>query len=145
MALKQGVLATSTQRMLVLAGLAVLLLTAPSIYFVSTFYPYGGNVPNVIVPGSNAGSADSQLNPGTVEESWKDAFTLQPNDHIFRKPQTIRATWNVTMEERAPDGVKKMVYLINGMNCLLHRPPRSEVRQHTYTDRRSISRTNYRS
>jgi hypothetical protein len=96
--------------MLVVTALAVLLLAAPTIYFASTFYSYGANVPNIIVSGFNTGSAD----PGTVEESWRDAFTLQPNDHIFRKPQTIRTTWNVTMEERAPDGVKKMVYLING-------------------------------
>jgi hypothetical protein len=114
MALIQGVLATSTRRMLVVAGLAILLVIAPTIFVASTFFPYGGNVPNIVVSGSNTGSADSQPNPGTVEESWRDAFTLQPNDHIFRKSQTIRATWNVTMEEHAPDGVKKMVYLING-------------------------------
>jgi hypothetical protein len=100
--------------MLVVAGLAILLVIAPTIFFASTFFPYGGNVPNIVVSGSHTGSADSRPNPGTVEESWRDAFTLQPNDHIFRKSQTIRATWNVTMEERAPDGVKKMVYLING-------------------------------
>ncbi|ODA81348.1 hypothetical protein RJ55_04313 [Drechmeria coniospora] len=43
-----------------------------------------------------------------------DAFTLHPEHHIFREAKTIYLTWNVTQERRAPDGVVKSVYLING-------------------------------
>lgn len=125
--------------MLLVAVLAILLVIAPTIFFACTLFSYGGSVPNVIVPVSNTGFASGPPNTGTLEESEKDAFTLQPNDHIFRESQTIRATWNITMEEREPDGVKKMVYLVNGKQP----PPQCEVRQHTYIDCRPISRANY--
>jgi FtsP/CotA-like multicopper oxidase with cupredoxin domain len=39
---------------------------------------------------------------------------LHPRDHVFRRPKTIRYQWVVTAAFRAPDGVKKRVYLING-------------------------------
>lgn len=111
----QGFLATSTRRIVVIAALATLLLTTPTIFLASTLYSYGDNLPNI-----DGVPADKHLNLGSTEESWRDAFTLQPNEHIFRKPRTIRATWNVTMGERAPDGVKKMVYLINGLRIKLN-------------------------
>lgn len=39
---------------------------------------------------------------------------LHPDDHAYREPGELRYTWNITSEERAPDGVLKKVYLING-------------------------------
>ncbi|KAH8696228.1 multicopper oxidase-domain-containing protein [Talaromyces proteolyticus] len=128
MSVLQGLLATSTRRVVAVASFAVLLLTAPFLYFAFTLYPFWVNDPNTFVPGSSVvsgdrlvgfndshyPSADGQSDQSILEESDSDAFALHPNDHIFRKPQTIRMAWDVTMEERAPDGVKKMVYLING-------------------------------
>jgi hypothetical protein len=40
--------------------------------------------------------------------------TLHPEQHIFRDAKTIRMKWNITTGQRAPDGVTKPVYLING-------------------------------
>lgn len=55
-------------------------------------------------------------NPGT---DGRDTFTLHPEEHIFREAQTIRLTWNVTKAARAPDGVVKAIYLINGKDLAL--------------------------
>ncbi|KAF7137126.1 hypothetical protein CNMCM5793_007190 [Aspergillus hiratsukae] len=43
-----------------------------------------------------------------------ESMLLHPERHVFRDPTTIHMTWNVTLEPRAPDGVMKLVYLING-------------------------------
>ena len=39
---------------------------------------------------------------------------LHPEEHIHRPPTEIELRWSVTTGFRAPDGVKKRVYLING-------------------------------
>jgi len=39
---------------------------------------------------------------------------LHPEEHIHRPPTEIELRWSVTTGFRAPDGVKKHVYLING-------------------------------
>jgi hypothetical protein len=44
---------------------------------------------------------------------------LHPEDHRSRDPVTLRLHWTITSGFRAPDGVKKKVYLING-NSVLH-------------------------
>lgn len=41
-------------------------------------------------------------------------WVLHPERHRSREPETIHLTWNVTSEKRAPDGVLRLVYLING-------------------------------
>jgi Multicopper oxidase len=38
---------------------------------------------------------------------------LRPEDHVSRPPDTIIRSWNVTTGFRSPDGVKKLVYLVN--------------------------------
>lgn len=43
------------------------------------------------------------------------AIVLHPNDHVLRDPKTIHLYWNITKGYRSPDGVQKLVYLINGM------------------------------
>ncbi|POR31109.1 L-ascorbate oxidase [Tolypocladium paradoxum] len=58
---------------------------------------------------------DSQeQQPSNAGTDGQDTFTLHPQEHIFREPHAIHLTWNVTKAERAPDGVVKAVYLING-------------------------------
>jgi hypothetical protein len=39
---------------------------------------------------------------------------LHPEDHIYRSIQTYRFQWNITKGYRSPDGVRKLIYLING-------------------------------
>ena len=39
---------------------------------------------------------------------------LHPKDHITRLPTSLEHHWNITKGLRAPDGVNKTVYLING-------------------------------
>lgn len=39
---------------------------------------------------------------------------LHPEDHVDRPPTTIVQNWTITSDYRWPDGVKKMVYLVNG-------------------------------
>ncbi|KAH8809441.1 laccase [Xylogone sp. PMI_703] len=60
-------------------------------------------------------SASHSINSApNVEEKANASFLLHPDQHIFRPPTTIRLAWNVTLEQRAPDGVVRPVYLING-------------------------------
>ena len=44
------------------------------------------------------------------------AIRLSPQSHRHRQPRTISHEWDLTQGIRAPDGVDKQVYLING-NC----------------------------
>jgi FtsP/CotA-like multicopper oxidase with cupredoxin domain len=39
---------------------------------------------------------------------------LHPDEHVYREPSALEYNWSVTADFRAPDGVKKRVYLING-------------------------------
>jgi hypothetical protein len=43
------------------------------------------------------------------------ALELHPKDHIHRDPRKHHYTWNITSGLRAPDGVVKELYLINGL------------------------------
>jgi hypothetical protein len=45
------------------------------------------------------------------------AYTLSPQEHVYRAPKTIHHVWKITTGFRAPDGVRKRVYLINGWLC----------------------------
>ena len=42
------------------------------------------------------------------------SIELHPKDHIRRLPTSLSHHWNITKGIRAPDGVNKSVYLING-------------------------------
>ncbi|KAL7936532.1 multicopper oxidase [Trichoderma chlorosporum] len=42
------------------------------------------------------------------------AIPLHPTEHSTRDPTTLTVDWHVTLGTRAPDGVEKQVYLING-------------------------------
>lgn len=35
-------------------------------------------------------------------------------EHVFREPKVVNICWNITRGYRSPDGVRKLVYLING-------------------------------
>jgi hypothetical protein len=42
------------------------------------------------------------------------AIPLHPTEHSTRDPTTLTFDWHVTLGTKAPDGVEKEVYLING-------------------------------
>ncbi len=57
-------------------------------------------------------------------ESDQLAIRLHPDKHAARAPTTLTLDWNITRGVRAPDGVEKPVYLVNGsihpyMSCAL--------------------------
>jgi hypothetical protein len=52
--------------------------------------------------------------PDRTTHAWDLTWLLHPGDHVNRAPSTIRLTWKITAGTRAPDGVEKRVYLING-------------------------------
>lgn len=56
---------------------------------------------------TDAGSASQQ---GVLNTA-----VLHPEHHVHRAPTTLHLRWNITLENRAPDGVSKPVYLINGI------------------------------
>jgi len=41
-------------------------------------------------------------------------FMLYPEEHVSRDPGIRKLSWNITKATRAPDGVEKDVFLING-------------------------------
>jgi hypothetical protein len=43
------------------------------------------------------------------------AIALHPVEYAFREPKILSHHWAVTKGYRSPDGVRKLVYLINGM------------------------------
>jgi hypothetical protein len=49
------------------------------------------------------------------ESATKDlAIALHPAEHALREPEVVSLRWEITKGYRSPDGVKKLVYLING-------------------------------
>lgn len=48
------------------------------------------------------------------------AIPLHPARHAARAPATLSFRWNVTLASRAPDGVDKPVYLVNGRHASPH-------------------------
>ena len=42
------------------------------------------------------------------------AIPLHPSEHSTRDPTTLTFDWHITLGTRAPDGVEKQVYLVNG-------------------------------
>lgn len=43
------------------------------------------------------------------------AIPLQPKINRRREPTTLKFDWHISVGPRAPDGVQKRVYLVNGM------------------------------
>jgi hypothetical protein len=62
------------------------------------------------------GLLSSQHHSSTQSHSGESHLDqlLHPQDHVFRNPTTIYQHWVITKGYRALDGVKKLVYLING-------------------------------
>ena len=58
-----------------------------------------------------------QQSPSNLYSDSSDGplgIVLHPEDHAYRRPKRLTYYWNITSEYRAPDGVRKKVYLING-------------------------------
>ncbi|KYK62117.1 hypothetical protein DCS_03264 [Drechmeria coniospora] len=98
---------TSRARHLLLAVILAGLLISSTVLFFA--YSLPSRIHGVFFPSvPPLGPAEP---PPSIDD---DAFTLHPEHHIYREAKTIYLTWNVTQERRAPDGVEKSVYLING-------------------------------
>lgn len=113
---------------------AVLLAAVGGIYVNLVYHYYDFHTPIVAtggvsldhiqpVPGTNEDTKTSPIgdhntgnpNASDVEDGVDIVSTLlHPERHRFRDPTSIHLKWNVTLEPRAPDGVMKPVYLING-------------------------------
>jgi FtsP/CotA-like multicopper oxidase with cupredoxin domain len=52
---------------------------------------------------------------GALHHEASFGIPLHPDEHVYREPATLEYNWSVTRNFRAPDGVKKRVYLINGV------------------------------
>lgn len=67
---------------------------------------------------------ESSRLPSAIEDDNSLAIPLHPELHKYRAPRTIEHDWTITWDVRAPDGVEKQVYLVNG------RPDASASRLH---------------
>ena len=56
----------------------------------------------------------------TLQEDESLAIRLNPSLHRHRPPQRISYDWTISTGIRAPDGVEKEVYLINGSTPISH-------------------------
>lgn len=79
----------------------VLVLLLLTLYFASNNLP-------VLFLDHSPYDLDSASPDGTL------GILLHPEDHSYRRPRQLTEYWNVTSEYRAPDGVLKKIYLING-------------------------------
>ncbi|KAG5927906.1 hypothetical protein E4U42_001583 [Claviceps africana] len=59
------------------------------------------------IPTSPAIAADTARNRDGV-------ILLRPEQHVYRPSTTVRFDWTITAGTRSPDGVAKLIYLING-------------------------------
>lgn len=62
---------------------------------------------------SPAAHSGQSLQAEVNELDHKLDHVLHPEDHVYRKAQTIYHQWRITAGSRRPDGVLKTVYLIN--------------------------------
>jgi hypothetical protein len=60
-------------------------------------------------------------NLGHAEDGRDLKWLLHPEDHVSRDPGARNFSWNITKATIAPNGVKKLVFLINGITnlCLI--------------------------
>jgi FtsP/CotA-like multicopper oxidase with cupredoxin domain len=61
---------------------------------------------------SNLKNVQASVN-GIENQDDMLGIRLYPKDHLSRYPDTIIHYWNITTGFRSPDGVKKLVYLVN--------------------------------
>ncbi|KAF8854167.1 hypothetical protein BDZ45DRAFT_716300 [Acephala macrosclerotiorum] len=81
----------------------LLLLLSSTALFILTYQKYWNLRPALL----------SNLTNGHTESTRDLGITLHPEDHSHRAPTTITRKWNITKGYRYPDGVRKLVYLIN--------------------------------
>ncbi|CAD0090812.1 unnamed protein product [Aureobasidium vineae] len=98
----------------------VLLVFVVSTSLTARFY---GNLdlPSSFKTTSSGSYKPSTLPPSTSSSSTSSSSTiarlniqLRPEDHITREPTTLSFKWRVTSVLQYPDGVEKLVFLING-------------------------------
>ncbi|KAF8849353.1 hypothetical protein BDZ45DRAFT_680586 [Acephala macrosclerotiorum] len=89
----------------VFLSITVVLLLLGISWFNFQLYHNGFRIPQHIFEHSSSNAVHDESNLATV---------LRPQDHMHREPKTIHHSWNITTGVRAPDGVTKQVYLING-------------------------------
>lgn len=75
-------------------------ITSSSTLFRS--FSYFSNLNNVQTPVNDIDNQDDMV-----------GIRLHPEYHVSRPPDTIIHYWNITTGFRSPDGVKKLVYLVN--------------------------------
>lgn len=99
--------------------LAAVLLTLHNVYYTSPARPWPDVFLRPDVGGHLSDPGRGQL--GITEEQLREdrnglRTILSPEHHIHREASTIRLRWNITIADLAPDGVRRQVYLINGMS-----------------------------
>ncbi|OAL72668.1 laccase [Trichophyton violaceum] len=72
-----------------------------------------GAIPNIFDIGNLRPSSSPASSSSSTAGPWSSR--LHPEDHVFRPETTITLEWSVTTGYRRLDGVKKRVYLINGL------------------------------
>jgi hypothetical protein len=72
-----------------------------------------------------------QTSPGSKHDSRDLLVHLNPELHRYRENTAVYLDWTITEGLRFPDGIQKLVYLVNGMdlsptagNALLTQPSR---------------------
>lgn len=62
------------------------------------------------------------------------AIPLHPHIHSSRGAKTLRFDWTVTTGLRSPDGVEKLVYLVNGESATPRRTTCVDIDQESFPD-----------
>ena len=92
----------------VLLGIILLYLVAPHFYASNAW-----RIDDVADAISGTGKIDDGADIISLATSDDLTVHLTPNEHQIRAARKIRLEWNLTKDERRPDGVAKDVYLIN--------------------------------
>jgi hypothetical protein len=90
-----------------IATLLSILLTIFFVLYLPLNAAFGTSIQNSTEP-----PAIETALPASLNRDLK--FLLHPEDHVSRDPEIRRYVWNITKAIRAPDGVEKEVFLING-------------------------------
>lgn len=88
--------------------LLISFLVSSTILFIFTYQKYQNGAGNPIL----------NLYQGSTSNTREVTIALHPENHARRPATTLIHHWNITKGYRTPDGVRKLVYLINGKAAL---------------------------
>lgn len=81
---------------------------------ISCFLSFGFNYRELFISPKVFENFHPEFSDEKASDEIGISLPLHPERHISRAPTTFKLHWEITQGRRSPDGVSKLIYLING-------------------------------